>query len=243
MIEIVRLYKSGQSISQIAQKFGVSKTTIHKKLRQHITLRPPVCRKHQINITSITDYQTESCAYWLGYLACKSSLRDTRISVRLSQNYIRHLYKLTESLATSIMPTKKDGRCRLAINHTTLTQFYRDNGLPQFKLGDPSQIPTQKIVVRHFLRGLWDGSGIITHNSRYLRMGFSSQHPEILNFVGELLREVGVATNKIDKRGGRFYYWWSGTSAMTIAKYLYFTQTISLDRKTNRVLDYLLVKK
>jgi hypothetical protein len=141
------------------------------------------------------------------------------------------------------MPTKKDGRCRLAINHTTLTQFYRDNGLPQFKLGDPSQIPTQKIVVRHFLRGLWDGSGIITHNSRYLRMGFSSQHPEILNFVGELLREVGVATNKIDKRGGRFYYWWSGTSAMTIAKYLYFTQTISLDRKTNRVLDYLLVKK
>jgi DNA-binding CsgD family transcriptional regulator len=239
MMEIVRLYKAGQSITQIATKFGVSRTTIHKKLRQHTQLRPAVHRTHQINISNLIDTQTEICAYWLGYLACRGSFQKTRITLRLPVRDIKHLGKWAEALQSSFMPTKKEGRCRLSVNSTELAQFYRQSGVPEFKTGDPTHLPP--LTKRHLLRGLWDGSGVITRSSRYLRMGFTSKHIAVVEYVSELLSDV-VGANKIDRRG-KFYMWWCGKPALAVAKYLYFNQTVSLDRNTSKVLNYLLVQK
>lgn len=240
MIEMVRLYRSGQSISQLAARFDVSKTTIHKKLRQHIILRPAIHRTHQINIVNLINYQTESCAYWLGYLARKGNFQRTRISIQLPMRDIRHLGKLAGALQSSLMPIKKDKRCRLAVNHADLVRFYQQNGVSQFKIGDPTCFP--QVNARHLLRGLWDSGGIVTHNSRYLRMGFSSRYQTVLEYISKLLLEIGVIANHVDEHG-KSYLWWCGKPALTIAKYLYFNQTVSLDRNTSKVLNYILVQK
>lgn len=240
MMDIVRMYKSGQSIRQIAEKMGVSKTAIHKRLRREIELRPPVCRKHPINITLITDYRTETCSYWLGYLAHKATFYRTRITLRLAARHIRHLGKFASAVESPLLPSKAKGLCSLSINHAGLIKFYRDNGLFEFRTGDPSKIPVQLVDQRHFLRGMWDSSGIITHNSHYLRMGYSNRYVSIVDFVAKLLHDNGIVSNPANKSHQRYYLWWQGQNAVKVARFLYFNQTISLDYKTSKVLPFLI---
>lgn len=248
--EASKLYKSGITLSKLSYKYHISKTSIRDGLlRNGIVLREPIYRRHQFDISNVTNYQTEECAYWFGFNLADSSLSKTRITTRLARCDISHLCKWARALGTTITPVKcwstlhgrKFPSCRISINHHTLSQFYRTNGFCEFKCGNPYRIPIKQLLLQHLLRGLWDGDGIITHNSKYLRVGFVSPHIAIIEFVSELLSsEIGVHPNKINMHNGCYYMWWCGSSAIIIGKYLYFNQTISLNRKTNKIMQYIL---
>lgn len=239
-MDIVKLYNSGLSISQIAHKLGISRTAVHKKLRKETQLRPSVNRKHHIDLTKITDYRTEECAYWMGYLAHKASFYKTRLTIRLSNRHMRHLVKLAVAIESPLLPSRTDDISRLSINSKELMQFYCDNGLLLFRSGDPTQIPKDEIDQRHFLRGVWDAKGIITHSSRYARIGYSTRHEKIAGFIIELLDNNNISSNNITMRGNRYYLWWHGGSAIQIIKFLYFNQTISLNSKLGKALSLLI---
>ena len=244
--DAVKLYISGSTLHDLAIKYSVSKTSIYDGLlRRNVQMRKAICRRHQIDITKIIDY-SECCAYWFGFILADGSISNTRMTIRLQRIDIDHLYKWAESLRTTITPVKcwsklkgkKFPSCRMSVNHYQLADFYKSHGFCEFKNGNPVHIP-QRLPIRHLLRGLWDGDGIITHSSKYLRMGFISPYATNVYYVASLLLDIGVQPHKISEHNKCFYMWWTGTSAVTIAKYLYFNQTISLNRKMRKVLPYI----
>lgn len=250
-----RLYLAGQSSITIARKYSCAPKTVRDALRKRkVLLRnfdDTKYRKYQLNTDLVCNIQSEIGAYWLGFLLADGYITPNRhrLVINLQANDIGHLYKLTKHLGTYKQPriaittakgkTKK--RSTLTINSKELCNFYRNIGWNEFKNGEC--IPSH---TRHLLRGLWDGDGIVTHNNKYLRMGFCNPHYSItkaiqlitINYVyksyGIIIRE-----NKLNLHNNCWYCWWVGKPAVLIAKMLYFNQSVCLDRKLHKVSNYI----
>ena len=257
---IIRLYKSGIDSAEIGRRLDIASTNVLKCLMQNNIerrKREQYCKKYPINLDLFRDPSTEICAYWLGFLYADGNLRKTKTSshvmkLKIQLRDIKHIYKFTKDLCTTKMPTKQKPKLskdkkrllRSATIIITNKEFYhilKSYGWFEFKRGE--LVLPKNLHLRHFLRGLFDGDGIVTTSDRkrYLRIGFCSPHQSVVEYVKRLCDNwihADYYKRKIDKQH-IYYIYWVGSTAIDLARYLYCNSQRYLDRKIKRVYEYI----
>ena len=235
------------SLSSIARKYNISSGRLSKYIDEFYP---------SLNILdeSVFDsIDTEEKAYWLGFIFADGTISSSpldnnqttqyqfELSLKLSD--INHLEKAKKFFGYKRKLHTDSCRCRLEFNSKHLWDILNSYGCTPRKsltLKFPDKtIFKDKSLIRHFIRGYWDGDGCLT----YKRLGYptisvlGTEHfltniQLILNTSNTLYNNNNKETciTKVLK--------YNGVLAYNICKYMYNDCTIYLDRKYEKYLEY-----
>jgi intein-encoded DNA endonuclease-like protein len=251
--KIINLYKQGSSIPEImgmlnmpSKRRYISKILKENKItRTHDSCKISLQRKRGFFKT----IDTEEKAYWLGFLYADGCVHSNgnRICIGLSKKDKEHIEKFKEVLKLdnkTINLPQKDA-VRVSFRDKQMhADLIKQGCVPRKSLilKPPENIPEN--LIRHFIRGLFDGDGCIysirknksTHLNRY---GFTVAGSQlIIPWVKEKLSIKNNITTNIPKKSKKvkeptcFYI--TTTELKKIKElydYLYINSTVWLDRK------------
>lgn len=194
LVDCVNHRMSGK---QISREMGVDYTCVHRWLRKLGLNLPNYHNELKFDNTVFDIIDTEEKAYWFGFLCADGyvSLKGVVVELSLKGSDVEHLEKFRQFLhnrneikMSKVMCKGKEYlRCRLIMTDKHFHDTLISKGCtPQksltFKFPDTS-IFTSQDLIRHFIRGYFDGDGCITPST-------CSKIATTLNGTNEFLSKV-----------------------------------------------------
>ncbi len=238
--ELMDQIRKNMTITSIADKYHVSRATIHNKLKEFDINHQGIKFNHNFFENIDDEYK----AYWLGFImadGCVSLTQSSKVCIKLSQKDEKHLSKWHEAL-NSINKLYN----YIANNTTASTHYSKKMCQDLIKLGC---VPNKSLILqypqidqtldRHFIRGYFDGDGCIYfHKNQYhddnLRLIFLGT----LQFLNTIREKICTTAQVKQKPNTRIYCLEiSGyKQARRIAAWLYEDSRMFLDRKKGKYL-------
>ena len=171
--KILELYNSGISSEKISKDFNMNGTTICRIVKRlGGSLRPAKVNKRKYNIIDenwLNEIDSEAKAYFLGFMYADGCVLEkrNRFNITLHVKDIDILYKF-ESFFFNVKPgstfcfVKNEPYVNFGITNLNIKNDLIKHGcVPRktFKLFFPSHLSAE--LVRHFIRGVFDGDGSI----------------------------------------------------------------------------------
>ena len=243
---IISDYNNGYGTNYIADKYNLHRSTIQRCLqRNNVELRRVSPYSHY-NVHFFDTYTPESC-YWAGFIAADGYIRDDRdaTTIHLCNDDINHLYKIKEltSYEGNISNSKRE--CSIMFSGKWFGKKLYENFCltprKTHKVIISEKIPPD--MLRHYVRGYFDGDGCISDTQGYPQINFSSGSEIILKQLIEIFQDIGIylqtKEGKPKIHGIQIDY--KCSNAMKILKWMYEDSTYltRLDRKYNKYLSYL----
>lgn len=253
-IEIVEKYQSGEyTCAQLGKEYGVTGDSIAKMLkRRNILVTPKIYRKYSLNEHFFDIIDTEEKAYFLGFLyadGCNNT-KMNRISIELQQSDVEILEKFNLAINSNrplmFRPhtTLNSQNTIIArINNQHMSSVLYDLGCVDRKslvLKFPTENQVPNNLLRHWLRGLWDGDG---NYNLYKTSGSASLTGTIYvcqSIQDYLLKELNISTciyscgdngiTSIIKIGGNKQF-------LKFLNFIYSDSSIYLSRKFEKVIQ------
>lgn len=255
-------YKT-KSIKNIAKNYNLSPQTLTKILRSEGVCMKTIserARKYIVNERYFEKIDTEEKAYFLGFLyadGCNHKER-ARITICLQPQDKEILEKFKNQISYSgpILDNKHVGEDSIT-KYPTLAWCSRKMSEDLIKLGClprkslilkfPTEDQVPEYLIRHFLRGFFDGDGWVTSNIYKKRSNcpnftiglvstrqFCERADEIIE---KYVNIKGVLTSpKIYKHGTSLLTYHGNLRSIHILNWLYFNATISLKRKRDKII-------
>lgn len=188
--EIIEKYKTGKyNCVSLAEEYGYKSTSVRYLLKSLnipiISNQSIIKRKYKINENYFDVVDTEEKAYFLGFLYADGNIskRDNAISLALEYGDKEILEKFNVSIESDKpiyfckrgKPHHKD-LCKLSIVSKNIKQSLINLGChpnKTFTLEFPTEKQVPKELLRHFLRGIWDGDGCFSiglYKNKYRRL-------------------------------------------------------------------------
>nr|UWG93212.1 MAG: LAGLIDADG DNA endonuclease family protein [Bacteriophage sp.] len=209
-------------------------------------------RKYNFNEHYFDNIDCQEKAYWLGFFAADGYNHQSKgyIEFRLHNQDREILERFKSSLgATNPIGLYKNTYCNLTLYSNHLCAILSEYGLSQAKTYS-LQIPVlNNELMRHFIRGYFDGDGCFsvikrkdrTEHSLIYQFNITGMEEPLRIMQMHLIDNVGVVDNGLKSR--------SSTSAVTIhysgrkvckriLDYLYKDAVIYLQRKYNKYQEY-----
>lgn len=256
---VIKLYKEDNSINQISEIIKVEARSISKYLKlegieiinKGSTGANKSGKRFNENIFDIID--TEEKAYWLGFIFADGYIEtnENRFGLDLQAQDVGHLHDFNLFMQCNnnnviyhpkITNKKIFHGYRWIINNKHLWNTLNDYGCTPKKsltLKFPNEnIFKSKDLIRHFIRGYWDGDGCIcfTIKTKIISvLGTENMLNNILKFLPirntkNLYANHESNITKILQFEGKY--------AFEILQYLYENSTIYLNRKYNKYLEF-----
>lgn len=177
---------------------------------------------------------TEHKAYWLGYLYADGSVSKYRLSINVKPSDFYHVEKFQREIGSTHKPytmksvKAKEGTMRVDISSLKLVTDLTNQGCHAKKMYDLDPPSLSDNLVRHFIRGFWDGDGSIGMYGKYRQLHMSATGTDaMIKWIAEQFpgpAYVGRSGNEARVRS-------TSRSARTNLNYLYEGATVYLDRK------------
>lgn len=190
------------------------------------------------NIYLFKNIDSETNAYWFGFLHADGCLCKNHIEVELAIKDKEHLKKFSNLFNSKLKARqrylKETGKyyksIRCKIYNKTIADLLRNNGLKSKKLLIDS-LPAN--LRHHFIRGYMDGDGTIYMTKGGIGLGFVGGYGLLSNIRKILRKEIsGLGNVKISKDRNIYKLYWGGNKQVkNIYEYLYKDATICLERK------------
>lgn len=260
--EMVSLYKESKSSYKVAKQIGRSQHAVLRHLRQVVpelvennrTSVPNNTRrkKYTVNHNYFQTIDTQEKAYILGFLYADGYVNEKgtlEIGLHPKDNSVLEFIKTQlESSAPikshhSASSHSKVGLLRLCIHSKKLVNDLVKYGCVQnktFKISFPTFL--QKDLVKHFIRGYFDGDGCIYNVKKNNTFGISiASNITFLEGMGKYLQnEIGLSKITIYKNNKIGYLkYHSKTDIDMLYHCLYDQATCFLQRKYNIFQDFL----
>jgi hypothetical protein len=185
----------------------------------------------------------EQCCYFLGFLFADGCLSDNgRITINLSNKDVEILENFKKYLETEkpIFFYKKTNSCELSFSNKNILIKLIEYGLTPRKsltLIFPKNIPNN--MMRHFIRGYFDGDGCISKltgvNTLRLRINFVGTYEFLSTLQTILMNELDINWTKITNMTTNKNTFQLNIKSIkdveSIKHYLYYKSTIYLKRK------------
>lgn len=249
-----RCVVQGQSSCALARELDIPRPTIDNYRKRYdipVFKRGPNLRRYRpIRLSLFTDPQSDSDAYWIGFLAADGTVRGHGghwdLSVHLKASDAPHLAKLCTALETDT-PVRlvKGGGYRAAIvqfRGREVTEAAKPWGIVPNKTRSyrfPAHVPTPLIPA--FLRGYFDGDGtlIVRRRAIYRRFievvcRFTSGSPLMVDDLTAVLTRYGVRVGRRYENTPRTHVLPIAAARSNIIAFvhlLYDGAEVSLDRK------------
>lgn len=204
--------------------------------------------KYDVNNNYFNIINNEFKAYWLGFLYADgyNNTDNFNVELTLCKEDEPHIFKFLDSLQSNSPIKEKKVRnfmaCRTAVCNRDISLALHNLGCTKnksLKLQFPTFDIVPKELMRHFIRGFFDGDGCIHINidKKECSVGFSSNYNFCLSlrdYLSEELFITKVIINK-DSRSAACQICWNGAeNSHKIFQYLYKDSNICLDRKLNK---------
>ena len=249
-------YNSDEKITFIAlsKKYKVNSTTLKNYYLQYY---PEKC--WNLDTTVFDNIDSEEKAYWLGFIYADGYIGSSPInpnSKKVSYNFevglqasdVEHLKKLKNFLKFTGNIQLTDTVCRLRITNKHLWESLNKLGCtPRKSL--TLQFPDESIfkessryskldLIRHFIRGYWDGDGCLTFKRpTYPSISVISTE-NFINSIQNYIRISGNIYNNSEENTITKKLMYNGEKAFKVTDYLYSNCNIYLNRKYDRYLAY-----
>lgn len=269
--EIKRMYLSGSSLNDIAKvaqdtkglmalrkrlhKLGVPTNKNMLKYREKISISS---KKYTFNEHYFDSIDCQEKAYWLGFFAADGYNHSSKgcIEFRLHKQDKEILEKFKSCIeSNNPIHLYKQTYCNISLYSKHLSDKLSEYGLHQAKTYT-LQIPIlEKELMRHFIRGYYDGDGCFSVTKRNNRINPDSKNYQF-NITGMedplkviqsfLVKEIGIVNNGLKHRKSTIAVTihYSGRNVCKrILDYLYKDATIYLQRKYNKYVEYCISAK
>ena len=242
--EIITLYNSGYGVMELAEKYELHRTTIQRALKRNgIELRKRTPTHY--NIHFFDEYNEASC-YWAGFIASDGYVRSDRaaVTIHLSSTDYEHLLKFAQA-------TRYEGSVNISKNACYITfagEWFQKsladkfNIYPRktFNITISEKIP--KDMIKHFIRGYFDGDGCVTGTNKFIRANFTSGSRTFLNQLIDYFYDHGIRVRNKDNKPPITHYTigYSCTNALKVLSILYdcSSELNRLNRKYQLYFDY-----
>lgn len=206
----------------------------------------------------------EKEAYIMGYLLADGYILDRpfyRLGMTLAMKDEAILKEIRDYISPEI-PLKIDrGKIKLDVCRKEIVENLLKLGMQPNKTGKSIKIPKmKKELVRHFIRGYFDGDGALIQDREYMYFYICSPTPEILIEIADILKTEEIrTTTSHDKRKGKIartpegfttlnfdqwrIYIMNRNNLEKIYEYMYKDCSIKLKRKFEKFDKWLKTKK
>lgn len=184
-VEIIKLFNNGKSMKDISRALNISITPIRKVLidnnmptKQNISYYSKLHKKYDFDENFFEKIDTEEKAYVLGFIYADGNLHKSTNSIllELSEKDMDTLIKLKNTFAPNhplFKHEKEPNECyRLTINNYKTYQDLLNIGLTPAKSLTIKFPVIENYLIKHFIRGYFDGDGCICYNNRNRRGKF-----------------------------------------------------------------------
>ena len=233
---------------EVAKKFGTKCETLSDYLRTYYNTQ------YKVDDTVFDNIDTEEKAYWLGFIFADGYISSSPIEKGKNNNYsfelslklsdLEHLEKAKKFFKYKRNILTDSFRCRLEINSKHLWETLNNLGCTPRKsltLEFPNiNIFKDKSLIRHFIRGYWDGDGCLTYKRENYPtisvLGTYNFLENIKNYINCSTNNLYNNTNKPDCLTKVLKI--NGEKAFNVTKLLYSDCSIYLQRKYEKYLEY-----
>jgi intein/homing endonuclease len=175
---LIKRYKNGEVISKIAKDIGSTYKSCWRILKKNnIKIRIDTNRKYKFSIDIFDKIDSEEKAYWLGFLYADGNNYEKRstVSLVLALKDKDHILKFMKFLSlnrplrtgSNLSFPKKSEFASICATDIHFSKRLAELGMmanKTHKLTFPSFI--DKKLIRHFIRGYFDGDGSVFFTQR-----------------------------------------------------------------------------
>lgn len=194
--DIIKRYKSGESVTLIGKVYDIHRHSISKLLKRN-GIKVNV-EQRLINYNPFEDLENEEVQYWLGYIMADGNLFDKRISLHQTEKDIDILKNYCDFLGIgyeNIKPKKRtnlnwDALYTVRFGHLETYNFLKSIGITENKshalnITIPMSFP--------MLRGLIEGDGCIRiGNKNTTSVNFVTASSYLSDQIKHFLTENGI---------------------------------------------------
>lgn len=231
-LEIVEMYLSGTTMTELTEIFELHRSTLQKILLRHGVILHKNKSSIKCDKQFFNRYTNESC-YWAGFILADGNLRKNRnsLQIKLAKIDKEHLYSFLKVIDcdNSKLVKEYDDYVSLTISLDEFKNALISNfGItPQktFTCDIINKIPKDKL--KYFIRGYFDGDGSIT-KSTIISINFVGTTKVLTKMANLFKSQIGVTIQskndlppiqyKNDIVGSIHYY---GKNVIKILDYLY----------------------
>ena len=199
-------------------------------------------------LTNFEIIDTEEKAYWLGFLYADGSVgsKEDKIELGLAKKDLKHIEKFRDfmNITNKISYREKTKSYRMSFRSAKCKQDLIDKGCIPKKsliLDFPNENQVPKHLIRHFIRGYFDGDGWFTNTESCFQIGIIGTE----NFINGFLNSI-ENTNKDNKifdvhrkNGAKRYVFGAYDDVLNFLNWIYKDSNIYLERKYNSYLDFI----
>lgn len=244
------------SITKIAKEFGIKPKTLSDRIKELGYEVINYQNMLKFDETIFDSIDSEEKAYWLGFIYADGCIFSdgSRFELSLNVGDFDHLLKFSNFIK-HIEPEKlvkigevKCGdklckRCRVSLSNKHLWNTLNNYGcvpnkslilqFPQISIFKSSDL------IKHFIRGYWDGDGCLTYNNKT----HTSAEMSVLgteDFLTDMKKHLPLKYDYLlqNKSSKTKILTITGKNAFELSYFLYNNSNLYLNRKFNKFLDY-----
>lgn len=205
----------------------------------------------------IEEIKTEFDAYILGLWFADGHITKNQAAITMHERDENILLKIIEYISPDQKLIKNRNNCkRLLISSKMFVENLKKHGIKYNKTNNEYSIPKMpRNLVRHFIRGYFDGDGSLYYDKKYLRFNICSINKLILNEIFEIFRDNEIDSSINEENRSNIKYNIEGRtfigsknmfrifvrkkdSLLKLYDFLYKDSNIYLDRKFNLFKKY-----
>lgn len=248
----MKRYLNGESISKISKELNICRNRFSQYLKKQGIEVIQMRNKINFNNSLFETIDTEEKAYWLGFLYADGYIRgDGRKGIELSLSHVdkKHILKFRDFLESkhkiSFRESKLGKSYRLSIEDSILHEsLMRQGCIPKKSLilTFPTEKQVPKCLLKHFIRGYFDGDGGICFTQKTTSiniLGTNEFLSELKNNV-EVLKDKNLYPLKYNNNyKNTFRIQFEGKKDIyDFLTYLYKDSNIYLDRKYEKYINF-----
>lgn len=246
--------KSGLTVSDFSKKIKLS--TLGYWLKKYEFIKEKhIGSKTRLN-WKFESINNETEAYIMGLIMSDGWVSSNRqIGIRLSIKDKNVLYKIANYFSENINLKEKDNFCLFKISSCEAFYNLKKYGITTNKTYDNLYIPEMnEDLIRHFIRGYFDGDGTIYVDRNFLKYNICSINKKFLIQIQDVLSKNGIysSINKEIRKGKKMFvvdhycedcknmyrlFIRRKSELVKFHEFLYKESTIFMERKYNKYRD------
>ncbi len=253
--EIINLYLSGKGTVEISKKYSVSFSWVNEFLKSRnvkIRNRSQASRIFKINEHYFDKIDSEEKAYWLGFIFADGCNTRKGFTISISRKDKDHLNKIKNVLYDDNRYNIKDAYAFCKGKKYKISQFWLTSKYLSGVLSGLGAIPAKslvlkfpewidKLLIRHFIRGYFDGDGCLhVYRNRATATFSLIGTNEFLNSVNSILKnKIGLIECCMSKRNRVWYLTTTRHNNLKlIYDWFYSDADLFLSRKKEKFIEY-----
>lgn len=199
--------------------------------------------------TNFEVIDTEEKAYWLGFLYADGyvSLKENKIELSLSTQDLTHIEKFRDfmKIKNKISYRKNTNSYRISFRSIKCKEDLINKGCVPNKsltLSFPNNEKVPSNLIRHFIRGYFDGDGWFTNTDSCFQVGIIETEGFIKGFLN-VVNDINKTCKIFDvhrEDGAKKYIFGAYSDVLFFLNWIYKDSKIYLSRKYEKYLDFII---